>query len=148
MNIEAIFISVVLLACLAGVAVLVRLGGHRLGRVHHQCRTAEIDLLDQPVMLPGRCGNGPYPERFPELDSTDEHLAEVHDVLWPQEQWLFVRHCPLPELNGYDDHAQALAHEPGGQPYECPCGRIHVDHRGVPDRRGRRRRRRADRTSP
>jgi hypothetical protein len=148
MSAEAVFVSVILLVFLASVAMLVRLGERRLGRVHHQQRQAtEIDLLDQPVMLPGRCGNGPYIERWsPDVDVWDVHLSKVHDVLWPQEQWLFVRHCPMPELNGYDDHAEALAHEPDGQSYECPCGRIHVDHRGVPNRR--RRRRRAGRSSP
>lgn len=80
-----------------------------------------LELLEQPVEVPPG-----HPERFPELDGLDGQLAEVHDVSWPREEWRLALRCPHFLMTGYATHAEALMHEPDGEPVEAECGLIHV----------------------
>ncbi|HXG03237.1 MAG TPA: hypothetical protein VNO23_07510 [Candidatus Binatia bacterium] len=140
-------LGVLLLLAVAAVWLAAdRLMRHLARRTARHCHPSQLhasqlaDALEEPVRLPPRCGDSPYTEveTFPTLDVYDQQLAELHDRLWPQECWYAVLVCPHPQLTGYDTHGEALEHE-DGEPYECPCGRIHV-------RRPGRRTRRASRT--
>ncbi|MGI5286596.1 hypothetical protein ACQEVF_25110 [Nonomuraea polychroma] len=146
MSPEAPFAIAILIACLVAIHLLLR----RAERLHRppvpRLRAPDINLLEKPVMLPARCSGEPYIERWsPDVDGVDVELAEVHDVLWPREEWLFVLHCPTPVLSGYATPGEAHKHEPGGQSYDCACGLVHV-RRSARSRRPRRRRRRTSRT--
>ncbi|WP_084965287.1 hypothetical protein [Thermoactinospora rubra] len=131
----------------AGAGVLIRRRTARRGARHrHPSGRRLAEGLDYPVFMPGW-----HPETWPQQeDWTDVHLAELHDQLWPGEEWTFVLDCPHPLLPGYATHAELQAPEPGhepyprdGEPYECACGRLHIRR---PGRRTRRARRRASRT--
>ncbi|MGW6502929.1 hypothetical protein ACWF7W_46490, partial [Nonomuraea angiospora] len=107
--------------------------GRARNRAHSPARVAskaDANLLEQPVKLPDQCGNGPYIESWAaDVDVWDVKLAQLHDALWPGEEWIAVVECPDPEATAYATHAEATAQEPGGTPYECPCGRLHVHRR-------------------
>jgi hypothetical protein len=52
------------------------------------------ELLEQPVTLPPG-----HPEGYTTFaDPTDEALAELHDRLWPDEEWIDVEVCPWIDL--------------------------------------------------
>ncbi|MEV3980774.1 hypothetical protein [Nonomuraea sp. NPDC049758] len=60
----------------------------------------------------------------------DELLAEIHDVLWPREEWraMELDGCPHPQLNGYpaEEDARAADSRPYAVPRRCTCGQWHV----------------------
>ncbi|MGP3917641.1 hypothetical protein [Nonomuraea sp. 10N515B] len=147
MRAEVIIPTVITVAYLVGVLVFWDRLERRERAYSPRRRTAEAALLEHPVYVPPG-----HPEYFPELDSLDGELAQVHDVLWPREEWLFVLDCPDPALTGYVTPAEAHAEEPGGVSYTCACGLVHVRRsrrargRGMRGRGGRRRRPRADRS--
>jgi hypothetical protein len=82
-----------------------------------------------------------HPERAPaQDDSITVALAELHDRLWRDEEYLATIDCPHPQLTGYRTHADLREHEGAGvEPFACTCGLLHA-------RRRRRRRRGASRT--
>lgn len=96
--------------------------------------------LDYPVYMPPR-----HPEHYTTgPDSTDVQLAELHDELWPAEEYLAVLDCPTP--TGPRTRPRRPRTPPGREPRPtCVCaawstpGRAGVCARGasraaVPDR--------------
>ncbi|MFF3665384.1 hypothetical protein [Microtetraspora malaysiensis] len=84
-------------------------------------------LLHLPVRIPpGSC------EAMPPLDGCDVELAELHDQLWPGEEWASVVDCARLDRDPYGSLLEALAARPGGwrrllsRPYLCECGAFHV----------------------
>ncbi|WP_327088557.1 hypothetical protein OIE66_40620 [Nonomuraea sp. NBC_01738] len=78
--------------------------------------------LDYPVYMPPR-----HPEHYTTgPDSTDVQLAELHDELWPAEEYLAVLDCPTPHRTAYPTAAAAHAARPGATTYLCLCGMVHA----------------------
>lgn len=83
--------------------------------------------LEHPVHVPPR-----HPERFPQLDVHDQELAELHDELWPEEEYLAVLDCPRDVLTRYatqHDAEQATDRARRSRIRACRCGGFHIHYR-------------------
>lgn len=133
-QIAGMTLAALLLICLivSGLIVVVRRSRHtRAGRIaarrRHPSRSRLAAGLEYPVQVPPR-----HPERFPELDVHDVHLAVLLDELWPQEEYLAVIDCLHPELASYA--TAQLAHRDTdctrrSRIRACRCGGYHIHYR-------------------
>ncbi|GIH69474.1 hypothetical protein [Sphaerimonospora thailandensis] len=96
-------------------------------------RLPHARLLEEPVRLPPG-----HPDSYTtHPDATDDLLADWHDRLWPQEEWIDVEACPHLALDPHPTygHARAALRQArhGGllrgaflRVRRCPCGAWHV----------------------
>lgn len=128
---QTVAVAVLAVAVLVILAALLVGRRRRLARRaadrRHPSRSRLANGLEHPVYMPPR-----HPEHWPELDVHDHELAELHDELWPQEEYLAVIDCQHPELATYATAQQAHRDTDctrRSRIRACLCGGYHIHYR-------------------
>ncbi|WP_157251082.1 hypothetical protein [Nonomuraea typhae] len=106
------------------------LTGNAEARRRHPCNRPLADRLDADDTV---CTPAGHPEPWSDRpEAIDAALAELHNRLWPGEEYRATLTCRTPELTGYHSVAEAIEDiGPTAATYSCRCGQVHARRRKI-----------------